>query len=138
MAWALLLGGGEAQHEAVRAEAQAYAMIGLVRATPFMHQHGWLRFPHARMNAVGITALDPSTGLNALCQTLLHEAVNLLEPSRAPLPKPLRALAALAHGHAQGLLRVGGNPYAYSPQPLAMVWRVFKLRVAKIESFTNG
>jgi phytoene/squalene synthetase len=125
MAWALLLGVGEAQHETIRTHARAYAMIGLVRAIPFMHSQGWLRFPHARMNDASIVTLEPSDGLVVLSQRILSEAVAVLQsPSHAIIPKPLRALHALALHHAHCLRRAGYDPYRLRATPLSAVWQV--------------
>ncbi len=131
MAWALLLGVPEAQHEAIRNQARAYAFIGLVRAIPFMHSQGWLRFPHARMNSAEITTLAPSAGLATLSKGVFMDALPLLANGAGPtLPKPLRALAGLTALHARKLECVGFNPYALRPSKLAAVWVVLRLKLA--------
>lgn len=132
MAWALLLGVDAAHHETIQAQARAYAMIGLVRAIPFMHSQGWLRFPHARMNAADMITLEPSDGVAALCKAVVADALVLL-PNRqqVPLAKPLLALAALTSHHARQLAHVGYDPYRLQPHKLASVWQVLKVNITK-------
>jgi len=130
MAWARLLGVGEVHHETIRTHARAYAFVGLVRAIPFMHSQGWLRFAHARMNAAEITSLAPSEGVSALSKAAIVEALTMLgQGSPQKVAKPLRALNALAKHHAYQLRRVGFDPYRLRPSALGAVWQVAKLYI---------
>lgn len=130
MAWAQLMGINAAQRESIRTQARAYAMIGHIRAIPFMHHQGWLRFPHARMNAAEITSLEPSDRVSALGKAVVADALALLaEGERKEISKPLRALASLAALHARQLQRAGFNPYELKPNKLAAVWQVFRLYI---------
>ena len=131
MAWALLLGVDKAHHETIITQARAYAFVGLVRAIPFMHQQGWLRFPHSRMNAAGIISLEPSDGLLALSRAVVSDAVAMMEQAgNHALPKPLRGLSTLAMHHARHIARAGHNPYPLNSSKLAAVWHILKLTVA--------
>lgn len=130
MAWALLLDVDEACHEIIRTHARAYAFVGLLRAIPFMHHQGWLRFPHARMNAAAITGLEPNEGLQLFCKTLIADARALLmnaEP--APLPKPLRALTRLTSHYVRQIEDSRCNPYQLRPHKLAAVWQIIKIYI---------
>ncbi|MFZ4541111.1 MAG: phytoene/squalene synthase family protein [Rickettsiales bacterium] len=122
-AWAIILNADAAHLETIRRQARGYAMVGLVRAIPFMMQQGWLRFPHARMNNIDLVTLEPSETLNRFCKTILDEALALLTKNPS-LPKPLRALTALAQLHARQLAREGHDPYRQQPQKLAAAWTV--------------
>jgi phytoene/squalene synthetase len=132
LAFAHVLDAGAAETHAdlIREQGQAYAMIGLVRAIPFMAAQGWLRFDHARLNAHGLTSLAPAPALPAFARMVVEDAAARLPEQRLPQSlKPLRALSELARHHAAQLKKAGYDPYRLRPSKLLMVWRVFCLNI---------
>lgn len=114
----------------IRAEGQAYAMLGLVRAIPYQHSHGWLRFPHAPLNALSITTLEPSAMLNTYVKQVSEAASEGLGHARYPCSlRPILALRRLATLHAKELMRVDYDPYRLRPSKLAAVWQVVKVNI---------
>jgi phytoene synthase len=111
-------------HEAtIRADAQAYGMLALLRAIPSMTAQGWLRFPHARLNAHGLLSLEPSAALPAFVREVVANAMAVMVAASYPTSlKPLIAIRALNRHHASRIARVRFNPYRLSPSTLGAVW----------------
>ena len=138
MAWAALLDENAATVHAttMRAEARAYAMIGLARAIPFMAAQGWMRFSDARLAAHGVASLAPSTALNGMVQAIVNEANAMMPKTALPRSlKPLSALARVAALHSRWLRLCGGDPYAVRPKKLGIVWEIMKLNIMQHSCF---
>jgi phytoene synthase len=114
LAWARLLDPAISAQESdsVLIQARSYAMIGLLRAIPYMHAQGFLRFPHAWMNAHDIISLAPSEGLRGLVREVTAKAEALSnEKLIYPKMRPLVALLAVCHMHIKCIKNTKYNPY---------------------------
>lgn len=112
-----------AHESSIRADALAYGMLALLRAIPSMTAQGWLRFPHARLNAHGLLSLEPSAALPALVRELAADATSNISCASYPASlKPLIAIRALNRHHASRIARAGFDPYRLSPSTLGAVW----------------
>lgn len=130
--WARLLDVSAAkEHEAaIAAQARSYAIVAMVRAIPFMASQGWVRFPHAGMNAHGLTSLEPSGNMPDFVAELVAHAA----PSSVSWPcslKPLLALANLHGLHVRRLRRAGDDPYRLRPSKLRAVLVVLLTNIKK-------
>ena len=131
-AWAQILDAEAARADevAIQAHARAYAMIGLVRAIPFMAQRGWARFPESRMRAHRLESLAPSEGLNRFIEQLVSEALQALSANVKGVGfLPLRGTVKLAKWHAKKLQKAGYNPYALRPDKLGPAWQIAKIKI---------
>lgn len=131
-AWAQILDAEAALADEVgiRNHARAYAMIGLMRAIPFMAQRGWVRFPHLRMSKHGLESLAPSVQLHGFVQEVVNDALRGCDghglDSRL---LPLMGTVKLANWHAKKLHNAGYNPYALRPDTLGPAWQIAKIKI---------
>jgi len=120
---ALVLGGeGEEAQEAADMVGRAYALTGLLRATPFLSRHDRLYLPHTLLAERGI-ALDAlnggraPAGLPDIARHLAEGAWRALEEGRrrrAAVPRAAVAAylpAVLAEGHLKRLRAVGHDVF---------------------------
>jgi phytoene/squalene synthetase len=130
-AWAIVLDDeAAAQHAAtIAAQARAYAMVGLVRAIPFMAQSGGaVRFSQARLQACGLENLLPSAELNGFAKQITQEAMCLVNGE--PLPAALLALSGVAvifKDYAFKLRKKEYDPYQLKSNRLGITWQIIKL-----------
>jgi phytoene/squalene synthetase len=120
LAWATVLDAqaAEAHMATIRTQAQAYAMLGLLRALPFFAAQGWQRFPETR----------PQADMPALVREVKGEALALLAANKAKFPaslRPLMALTRLARFHAKRLSKAGDDPTRLTPAKFGAAWCVF-------------
>ena len=110
--------------------SRAYAMIGLVRAIPYLASHGFLRFPEARMHAANLDSLAPSSAIAALAKPLLDEALEQFAAN--PIPgrhnKPLRGLEMLSRLHAINIKKNNYDPYSYVGARLSAVLKIMQMK----------
>ncbi|MBX9726369.1 MAG: squalene/phytoene synthase family protein [Rickettsiales bacterium] len=131
-AWAKMLDAEAARicDVAIQAQARAYAMIGLVRAIPFMARHGWARFPHGRLSKHQLESLAPSAQLNGFVQEVVNDALRVCDghglDSRL---LPLIGTVKLAKLHAKNMKKIGYNPYALRPNTLGFAWQIAKITI---------
>lgn len=130
MAWAQVLDATLAAEYAadIAAQARAYAVVGLVRAVPYMAQQGFLRFAPEHIAQAGLTSLAPSAQLQAFVQMLL----DTYGPQK-PVTKLLLALRSLNGLSALSVLRMNrivkqkGNVYSLPDSRLSAVLRIIQM-----------
>lgn len=125
MAMALVIDtpGALACEEILRADAMAYAFVGLVRAVPLMAGLGKPRFPLARLAEHQLASLEPSERLNALVRGLVAEAGALWrDEPYPPTLTSLRVLRRLTLYHMRRLGAAGFDPYRLKPGRLGAAW----------------
>ncbi len=114
----------------VRQQAQAFAMIGLARAIPFMAAQGWLRLPQVRLDAHGVVSLAPSATLPALVNALVADALAVLPTGGLPRAlKPLQGLSLIAAHHAKKLQKACYDPYRLKQSKLLIVIGLYLLNI---------
>lgn len=105
--------------ESVADTARSYAIIGLLRAIPYMQREGWIRFPKA---CPGTEALVPGEALTRFVATRrLQAQQGLGKMPKAKHILPLYALDQLAIRHASALKKAGDNPYRLRARQLGSV-----------------
>ncbi len=132
-----LLGGDEAEQAAARQIGMAWAMLGLLRATPHLAQQGRILLPEALLTAAGTTPralldLRPSPALAEVARHLDREAERLLSAAQQALPRPRRAivapflLARLAPSYRRLLARVGYDLFdpLLAARPPGLAWKL--------------
>ncbi|MBF0371934.1 MAG: squalene/phytoene synthase family protein [Alphaproteobacteria bacterium] len=118
----------EAERAAGRHVGIAWALIGLLRAVPFMASHGRLALPLDRLAAHGVHSRDvlagtASPGLAKVVEEIAARAGEHLARSRdhrravARRALPALLLGVQAERYAQALARAGFNPFAARPPP---------------------
>jgi phytoene/squalene synthetase len=127
--WAHILDAQAAQAhaQAIRTSARNYAMIGLLRAIPFMAQHGWVRFPQARLGAHQLASLAPSAQLESFVRTQMAQLDTHTEQGFGRTLFPLLGIVELTKLHAKKLKKMGYNPYRLSPYNLESAWKIAKI-----------
>lgn len=130
LAFAMVMDASLAKRHAstIRKQGKAFAMVGLLRAIPFMTAQGWMRFSSRQLDAYALNSLEPSVPLPDFVRAIASEALGMLERGEV-LPRafrPLKALAALSKLSAQQLQRAGYDPYHLRESRLAAVWRVMR------------
>ena len=131
-AWAVILDAAQAarHEEAIAREARAFAMVGLVRAIPYFHAQGFMRFPEARLDAAGLQDLRPGAPLPALVLPMLAEAeAQLRTPQEWPRSlRPLRALSCAARYYVRAMRQVNGDPYELPKPSLGLVLKIIQMK----------
>lgn len=126
--WAILLGAAPETMPAIATQARGYAMVGLVRAIPYLAQKNLHRFPPERLAQHGLQELTPSDELEAFAQAMAAEGKRWLE--QAPLNTqgllPLRGLSRIARYYAAQLTHT--NPYYFTRKTLMPVLLVLKMK----------
>jgi hypothetical protein len=117
----------QAHAQAIRTSARNYAMIGLLRAIPFMAQHGWVRFPQARLGAHQLASLAPSAQLESFVRTQMAQLDTHTEQGFGRTLFPLLGIVELTKLHAKKLKKMGYNPYRLSPYNLESAWKIAKI-----------
>lgn len=131
-AWAQMLDAEAAQaHDgAIQARARAYAMIGLLRAIPFMASHGWVRFPSTRLSKHQLESLAPSAQLNGFVEEVVNDALRACDGHMLDSRLlPLIGTVKLAKLHAKNMKKTGHNPYALRPNTLGSAWQIAKITI---------
>jgi len=128
-AWALWLNEtvAKAERDAIYADAQNFAVVGLLRAIPFMHAQGFMRFPQTNLDAYEVVSLEPSRQLAKFTLDTLAGITWGKSPVSRSL-RPLRGLRALARLHSLRLQKAGGDVFRVVPARLAAVWRMYKIK----------
>lgn len=129
--------GAKADEVQLRGAGIAYALTGILRATPHLAMHGRVLLPAALLGAHGLTTdavvqTNVSAKLPAVIREVAEEADKLLReaatvrPSRAALPALLPA--TLARLHLKALKASGYDPAAAEPRvtplrkQMALLW----------------
>ena len=136
MAYVLSETCARANETRIREQGVAYAMVGLVRAIPFMVAQGWNRFPKTRLERYHLTSLAPSEALNAFVSDLLADAELLMAPKLCN--QKLRFLSALVAMSALGkrlLQRVSSDPYGLRPAKLPFIWVAVRIHYCPLTIF---
>ena len=131
-AWALLLDApNAARHEAVIASAaRAYAMIGLVRAIPYLAAQGFNRFPAERLMQAGLTSFAPSAQLQQCVARLIGDMPPVdtkIFQSKTLLP--LKGLTQLSSLYKKSMRKCGNDPYRDHPMRLAVIMRIIQMKL---------
>ncbi len=142
-AWALVLDAQAAvtHADAIREQARAYATVGLLRAIPYLHAHGWNRFPRTRLDAFELESLAPCEALNRFVLATLEQALarsSSTSRSSLSLPKSLNALLSVAifsYKYNLWLLKLQGDPYRLRPKKLGLAWEVMKINIRQRSCF---
>ncbi len=120
----------------IRDAAQGCAMIGLVRAIPYMAAQGFMRFPAARLEKFQLTSLAPTESLRNFVREIIADAENLIAIKKYnPKLQALHALVVLAQLGQHQLARVSHDPYRLRPAKLRAVWRVIRLKYCPLTCF---
>ena len=112
-------GGGESSEKAARDLGIAWALIGLIRATPFQAATGRTFLPLDMLNKENLDPLrlSPSDGLSRVVGQVAEYAVEALQSSRrlkSDVPKAARnvmLLAPLADSYLKQMSKVGFDPF---------------------------
>lgn len=128
----------------VRTAGTAYALTGILRATPHLAMHGRVLLPAALLGAYGLTPdavvqTDVSAKLPLVIRTLAEEAERLLQqaaagrPSRQALPALLPA--TLARLHLKAMRASGYDPAVAETRvtplrkQMALLWASLRGRI---------
>jgi phytoene/squalene synthetase len=125
IAMAHLISAEVGAHEPlIRAYGQAYAMIGLMQAIPFMAAHNIKRLPAT------FSDVSPTPTLYTRVHETVATALSQLPVIQPPRElKTIRALAALTHLHARQLRARSYNPYTLRPARVSAVWQVMRVNI---------
>jgi len=122
---------------AARAAGTAHALIGLVRATPYLARQGRIMLPADRLAELGVRKNDLIAGREGQALAPLVREIGtraaldiaMARAGRSELPRTTRApllFATLARRHLARLARAGYDPWrlpAHAPSPaLPLVW----------------
>ncbi len=130
-AWALILDADTAQmlRAEIEATARGYAMVGLLRAIPYMAAQGFVRFPQARLDAEGVNTLRPSVELNRFVAHMLSEAqAHFTTQNALKNLRPIFALTRLAQRHQKSIIKNKYNVYEIKKMALSLVICVTQLK----------
>ena len=129
-AWALMLDEDAAEKfvDDVAAQARAYAMVGMVRAIPFMAERGWVCFPKARLARHALPSLAPSAALSAFVESIVVEAgLGASTETLGASLRPLTGVEFINRYYMRKLQSCRWNPYQLSRDNLGRVWQIAKL-----------
>jgi hypothetical protein len=117
----------------IQSAARAYAMIGLVRAIPYMASQGFIRFPEYLMQEHELKNLAPCDTIKALVLDISNIVKNIQNQNdmAAVSLLPLRCLSRFTKLHLKNLEKLNYDPYAMTPKPLAMLGQVLRLLFIK-------
>lgn len=131
-------------NDQVHAAGTAYALTGILRATPHLAAHGRVLLPAALLGAHGLTPdavvqTDVSARLPAVIREVAEQAEQLLRQSAASKPSrealPALLPATLARLHLKALKAGGYDPAAAEPRvtplrkQMALLWSSLKGRI---------
>lgn len=126
-AWAMLLDADAARScdAAITEQAIAYAMVGQLRAIPFMAQHGIVRFSRQRMAAYSVSGLLPSPALAAFVLAVCAEARKKLQNKNVnKCLRPLAFLGLLGAKYTLKLQNAGGDCYCFAQRNPGKLWKI--------------